>query len=237
MTPGRFGAAKKTIGIFLVPEGTRLRAASLCFASPPVPVAERKSCSTRAGTMPISRGFKETLRAPRFSCEEEEEERQRGRKALWPAAAPEEPPREPGAEGGERILPGAEWGEGIPWLQGEEGDEPSPRLCSAAPPAPLWGGRALLCLGFGGINGKLSRCFHPRHSVLEASASSPAPSNILGVPLTLLRVSGHFEPCRPRSPKDFKTAEKVVRNVVNESLLGHNPHPHKDPVSPFTMAA
>lgn len=183
MTPGRFGAAKKTVDIFLVQEGTRLRAAALCFASHPVPVVERKSRSTHAGTMPISHGFKETLRALWLSCEEEEEERQQGRKALWPAAAPEEPPREPGAEGGERILPGAEWGEGIPWLQGEEGDEPSPRLCSAAPPAPLWGGRALLCLGFGGIRAVSTRdvqCWRRQPPRQPRASSWESPSRCCG---------------------------------------------------------
>lgn len=65
------------------------------------------------------------------------EERQYG----WAAA--------PGAEGGERILLGAEWGVSIPLLRGEEGDKPSPRLCSVAPPDPLWDGFTLLCLGLG----------------------------------------------------------------------------------------
>lgn len=44
---------------------------------------------------------------------------------------------------------------------------------------------------------------------------------------------GHSETCQPRSPKDFKTAEKIVLNAVKQKLVRKQTPPPKGPLLPI----
>ena len=213
--------------------GTRLSAASLRAAST-VSLARRGRAARRAqgnARLAWPQGDAES------SCGSSGRRRRRGgseeeRQYVGAAA--------PGAEGEERMLLGAERGESIPSLPGEERGEPSPGLCSAAPPEPLWDGGTLLCLGLGALR-----------------ESFPAESP---VPTQDGRCSRHQPPCQPPAPSwhphhaaaglraTANPASPVLRETsklltkssltqLNESFLGDNSHHHQDPPAPLATAS